>query len=495
MEKILKMENIHKKFPGVYALKGVELELNSGEILGLMGENGAGKSTLMKILGGVHKPTSGKITVSGKEYSELNPEIAKEIGIGFVHQELNLAESISVAENIFIGRLPLKKGIFKNVDFNKLYTESDAILKKLGCDISSKEKVQNLSTGKKQMVEIAKAISLNCKILIFDEPSTSLSDEDVQKLFQIMKKLKSEGVAQIYISHRFKEVFQICDKATILRDGCYVGTVDMKNTSKDEMIKLMVGREITNLFPKIVGNIGETVLKVDNFSDYYGKVKAASFDLKHSEILGFGGLVGAGRTELMRLIFGADRKKTGEMYLNNKKIDIKSPENAIKSKICLITEDRKKQGLMLNLSIEENINIAKMSSFLINFQNNQNIAIKYKNDLRIKTTTTKEVVKNLSGGNQQKVVLGKWLNTDSDIFIFDEPTKGIDIGAKTEIYNIMNNLVKNGKSVIIISSELPELIGMSDRIYVMCEGEITGCLNKNNINQEEIMKLATRRVV
>ncbi|MGL5982979.1 MAG: sugar ABC transporter ATP-binding protein, partial [Cetobacterium sp.] len=367
--------------------------------------------------------------------------------------------------------------------------------KKLGCDISSKEKVQNLSTGKKQMVEIAKAISLNCKILIFDEPSTSLSDEDVEKLFQIMKKLKNEGVGQIYISHRFKEVFEICDKATILRDGCYAGTVNMKNTSKDEMIKLMVGREITNLFPKIAGNIGETVLKIDNFSDYYGKVKAASFDLKHSEILGFGGFVGAGRTELMRLIFGADRKKTGEMYLNNKKIDIKSPEDAIKSKICLITEDRKKQGLMLNLSIEENINIAKMSSFLINFQNNQNIATKYKDDLRIKTTTTKEVVKNLSGGNQQKVVLGKWLNTDSDIFIFDEPTKGIDIGAKTEIYNIMNNLVKNGKSVIIISSELPELIGMSDRIYVMCEGEITGCLNKNNINQEEIMKLATRRVV
>ncbi|MGL6098778.1 MAG: sugar ABC transporter ATP-binding protein, partial [Fusobacteriaceae bacterium] len=325
MEKILKMENIHKKFPGVYALKGVELELNSGEILGLMGENGAGKSTLMKILGGVHNSTSGKITVSGVEYKELNPETAKEIGIGFVHQELNLAESISVAENIFIGRLPIKNGIFKTVDFKKLYSESDVILKKLGCDISSKEIVQNLSTGKKQMVEIAKAISLNCKILIFDEPSTSLSDEDVEKLFQIMKKLKSEGVAQIYISHRFKEVFQICDKATILRDGCYVGTVDMKNTSKDEMIKLMVGREITNLFPKIVGNIGETVLKIDNFSDYYGKVKAASFDLKHSEILGFGGLVGAGRTELMRLIFGADRKKTGEMYLNNKKIDIKSP--------------------------------------------------------------------------------------------------------------------------------------------------------------------------
>ncbi|MGL4977149.1 MAG: sugar ABC transporter ATP-binding protein [Cetobacterium sp.] len=495
MKKILKMENIHKKFPGVYALKGVELELNSGEILGLMGENGAGKSTLMKILGGVHNPTSGKIIVSEKEYSELNPETAKEIGIGFVHQELNLAESISVAENIFIGRLPLKKGVFKTVDFNKLYSESNAILKKLGCDISSKEIVQNLSTGKKQMVEIAKAISLNCKILIFDEPSTSLSDEDVEKLFQIMKKLKSEGVAQIYISHRFKEVFEICDKATILRDGCYAGTVNMKNTSKEEMIKLMVGREITNLFPKVEANIGESVLKIKNFSDYYGKVKTANFDLKHSEILGFGGLVGAGRTELMRLIFGADRKKTGEMYINNKKIDIKSPEDAIKNKICLITEDRKKQGLMLNLSIEENINIAKMSTFLLDFQKNENVAVKYKNDLKIKTATTKEAVKNLSGGNQQKVVLGKWLNTDSDIFIFDEPTKGIDIGAKTEIYNIMNNLVKNGKSVIIISSELPELIGMSDRIYVMCEGEITGCLNKGNINQEEIMKLATRRVV
>lgn len=494
MKRLLKMENIHKKFPGVYALKGVELELNSGEILGLMGENGAGKSTLMKILGGIHNPTSGKILVSDQEYKELDPKTAKEIGIGFVHQELNLAESISVAENIFIGRLPLKKGFFKTVDFQKLYSDSDAILKRLGCDISSKELVQNLTTGKKQMVEIAKAISLDCKILILDEPSTSLSDEDVRKLFQIMKKLKSDGVGQIYISHRFKEVFEICDKATILRDGTYAGTVDMKNTSKDEMIKMMVGREITNLFPKVSGKIGDVVLKAENLSDKYGRVKKASFELKKSEILGFGGLVGAGRTELMRLIFGADEKNNGAIYINNAKIDIKSPKDAIKNKICLITEDRKNQGLMLNLSIEENINISKMDSFLVNFKENQNKAQKYQKDLRIKTTSIDEITKNLSGGNQQKVVLGKWLNTDSDIFIFDEPTKGIDIGAKTEIYNIMNNLVKNGKSVIIISSELPELIGMSDRIYVMCEGEVTGCLNKENITQEEIMKLATRRV-
>ncbi|MGL4252640.1 MAG: sugar ABC transporter ATP-binding protein [Fusobacteriaceae bacterium] len=494
MEQILVMKGIHKKFPGVYALKGIDLNLNSGEILGLMGENGAGKSTLMKILGGVHNPTSGKILIGKNEYGNLNPEMAKEAGIGFVHQELNLAESITVAENIFIGRLPLKNSVFKTVDSKKLYEDTKKILEKLGCDISPNELVKNLTTGKKQMVEIAKAVSMNCKILILDEPSTSLSDEDVKKLFEVMKTLKKEGVGQIYISHRFKEIFEICDRATILRDGTYVGTVNMKETSKEQMIKMMVGREISNLFPKENTQIGEVVLQGENISDYKGKVKNVDFHLKKSEILGFAGLVGAGRTELMRLIFGADSMSQGKIILKNENINISSPEEAIKNGICLLTEDRKKQGLLLNLSVEENINITKMEKFLIQKKNTSDTAEKFKKDLFIKTYSIKEAVKNLSGGNQQKVVLAKWLNTNSDIFIFDEPTKGIDIGAKTEIYNIMNKLVKEGKSVIMISSELPELMAMSDRVYVMCEGRITGCLEKKDINQEKIMKLATRRV-
>jgi ribose transport system ATP-binding protein len=487
------MKNIHKKFPGVYALKGVELDLKYGEILGLMGENGAGKSTLMKILGGVHSPTSGKIIVENKEYEQLTPNEAKKIGIGFVHQELNLAESLTVAENIFIGRLPVKKGLLQTVDYEKLFHDTDLVLQDLGCDISSKELVQNLSTAKKQMIEIAKSISLNCKILILDEPSTSLSNEDVEKLFKIMRKLKEKGVGLIYISHRFNEIFEICDRSTILRDGTYVGTVDMKNTSKEDMIKMMVGREIHNLFPKQYTQIGEIILEGKNISDFNGKVKNANFYLNKSEVLGFAGLVGAGRTELMRLLFGADPIKNGEFYLKKNKIEISSPKSAIKYGISLITEDRKKQGLFLNLSVEENINITNLSNFIINKKSLDQVAFKFKDNLKIKTFSINEVAKNLSGGNQQKIVLAKWFNTNSDIFIFDEPTKGIDIGAKTEIYNIINELVKNGKSVIMISSELPELIGMSDRIYTMCEGSITGCLNRNEFEQEKIMNLATKR--
>ena len=493
MENLLLMKNIHKKFPGVYALKGVELELKSGEILGLMGENGAGKSTLMKILGGVHNPTSGKIIVENKEYEKLTPNEAKKIGIGFVHQELNLAESLSVAENIFIGRLPIKKGAFKIIDYDKLYRDSDLILKQLGCDISPKKKKKNLSTAKKQMVEIAKSISLNCKILILDEPSTSLSNEDVNKLFNIMRTLKEKGVGLIYISHRFNEIFEICDRSTILRDGTYVGTVDMKNTSKEDMIKMMVGREIHDLFPKQYTEIGPKILEGKNISDFNGKVKNINFYLKKSEILGFAGLVGAGRTELMRLLFGADPLKKGEFFLNNNKIKITSPKSAIEQGICLITEDRKKQGLFLNLSIEENISITNLKKSVIDKKILDQTSLKFKEELKITTFSFNELVKNLSGGNQQKVVLAKWLNTNSEIFIFDEPTKGIDIGAKTEIYNIMNDLVKNGKSVIMISSELPELMGMSDRIYTMCEGNITGCLNRNDFEQEVIMNLATKR--
>lgn len=493
METLLLMKNIHKKFPGVYALKGVELDLKYGEILGLMGENGAGKSTLMKILGGVHSPTSGKIIVENKEYEQLTPNEAKKIGIGFVHQELNLAESLTVAENIFIGRLPVKKGLLQTVDYEKLFHDTDLVLQDLGCDISSKELVQNLSTAKKQMIEIAKSISLNCKILILDEPSTSLSNEDVEKLFKIMRKLKEKGVGLIYISHRFNEIFEICDRSTILRDGTYVGTVDMKNTSKEDMIKMMVGREIHNLFPKQYTQIGEIILEGKNISDFNGKVKNANFYLNKSEVLGFAGLVGAGRTELMRLLFGADPIKNGEFYLKKNKIEISSPKSAIKYGISLITEDRKKQGLFLNLSVEENINITNLSNFIINKKSLDQVAFKFKDNLKIKTFSINEVAKNLSGGNQQKIVLAKWFNTNSDIFIFDEPTKGIDIGAKTEIYNIINELVKNGKSVIMISSELPELIGMSDRIYTMCEGSITGCLNRNEFEQEKIMNLATKR--
>jgi len=485
------MKNIHKRFPGVYALKGAQLVIRKGEVHGLLGENGAGKSTLMKILGGVQGQDEGEIFVEGTNYGTITPDKAKEIGIGFVHQELNLSESLTVAENIYMGRLPYKNNLLKIIDFNKLYSDTEKILNKLNVDINPRDLVEKLSTAKKQMIEIAKAISLDAKVIIFDEPSTSLSEKDVENLFKVIKALKAEGVAIIYISHRLKEVFEICDRTTVLRDGTYINECEMKGIDEKQLINMMVGRDITELFPKQIFEPKEYVLEAENLSDYNNKVKNVSFKARRGEILGIAGLVGAGRTELMRLVFGADPIKNGKIRINGKDIKINSPMDAIKNGICLLTEDRKNQGLSLQMSVVDNITLTNLKSFRLNHKELKAIGERFRNAIQIKVANIDVMAGTLSGGNQQKVVLAKWLNSDSEVFIFDEPTKGIDVGTKAEIYEIMNDLVRQGKIVIIISSELPELLGMSDRVYVMCEGRITGELKREEASQEEIMKLAT----
>lgn len=488
---LLEMKNIHKSFPGVYALKGAQLKIRKGEVHALLGENGAGKSTLMKILGGVHAQDQGEILVEGKNYGVITPDKAKEIGIGFVHQELNLSETLTVAENIYMGRLPYKNNLLKIVDFKKLYSDTENILKKLEVDIKPDDLVETLSTAKKQMIEIAKAISLDARIIIFDEPSTSLSEKDVENLFKVIQSLKKEGVAIIYISHRLKEVFEICDRATVLRDGTYINECEMKGIDEAKLINMMVGRSITDLFPKEIFEPKEYVLEAEDLSDFSGRVKNVSFKARRGEILGIAGLVGSGRTELMRLVFGADPIMNGKIKMNGGAIKINSPRDAIKNGICLLTEDRKSQGLSLQLSVVDNINITNLKSFFLNHKELKERGERFRNAIQIKLANIDVTAGTLSGGNQQKVVLAKWLNTDSQVFIFDEPTKGIDVGTKAEIYEIMNDLVRKGKIVIIISSELPELLGMSDRIYVMCEGRVTGELNREDASQEEIMKLAT----
>lgn len=487
----LNMVNIHKSFPGVYALKGVNLSVEKGEVHGLLGENGAGKSTLMKILGGVHKQDEGTIFINEKDIGNVTPKKATDLGIAFVHQELNLSESLNVAENMYMGRLPYKNEILGIVDYKKLYKDASQILDMLKVNLKATDIVGELTTAKKQMIEIAKAISQDAKIIILDEPTTSLADNDVKILFKIMNNLKSKGVSLIYISHRLKEIFEICDRVTVMRDGQYIDSCDISNLSQKDLIRMMVGRDLKNLYPKEEAEIGEIVLEVENIRDQSGKIKGVSFNAKKGEVLGISGLVGAGRTELVRLLFGADKLVAGEIKINNKMVKISNPHDAIKYGICLITEDRKKQGLSLPLSVADNITVTNLDKAKLNHKELKKTAEKYKKLLEIKTTNVETIVGTLSGGNQQKVVIAKWLNSNSNIFIFDEPTKGIDVGAKAEIYNLINKLVKDGKTVIMISSELPEILGVTDRVYVMCEGKITGELLRAECTQEKIMELAT----
>ncbi len=481
------MEGMYKSFPGARVLKNVNFEVRAGEVHALLGENGAGKSTLMKILGGIHQPDAGTITFDGKRIPRMDTEIATQLGVGFVHQELNLSEEISVAENVYLGRLPAAS--FGMVDFKKLWADTDRVLKELGALFTPKTVVSTLTTANKQLVEIARAISQDARVIIFDEPTTSLSDKDVENLFRIIGSLKAKGVAIIYISHRMKEIFEICDRATILRDGEYVGTVTLADTDIDGIIRMMVGRELKQLYPKDRVPVGDVVLDVKGLSG--GFIRPASFHLGKGEILGFSGLVGSGRTELMRLLFGADPAESGEVRIDGRKVEIHSPPDAIANGLCLLTEDRKKQGLCLNLSIVENIHFANMKDAVLQPKKMYDKAKSLSDRLRTKTNNLNNPASSLSGGNQQKVVLSKWLNTNSRIFIFDEPTKGIDVGAKAEIYALMNDLVRQGMSIIMISSEMPELLGMADRLYVMCEGRITGELAKERFDPETIMKLAT----
>ncbi len=496
-ETVLSMKKIDKRFAGVHALKGVDLELREGEIHALVGENGAGKSTLMKTLTGIYPKDSGEIHYLGKLYNPRGPKEALGRGIGIIHQELNMMDHLTVAQNIFIGRESMQKNkLFLNEKAQNLRARE--LFDRLNMDIDPSETLGNLTVGKQQMVEIAKAVSHNLKILILDEPTAALTETEINELFTIMRDLASKGVAMIYISHRMDEIGKITDRVTVMRDGEYVGTEDTAKLAKEDIINMMVGRVIYE-DPKAQSNVpvdAPTVLKVTGLNA--GRlVKDVSFELKKGEILGFAGLMGAGRTETARALFGADKVETGLVEINGKPVKITSPMDAVSHGIGYLSEDRKRYGLATGLDVTENSLMASYDKYeaglFIHEKHTQEITEEYVKSLRIKTPSVEQLIKNLSGGNQQKVVIAKWLIKDSDILIFDEPTRGIDVGAKSEIYTLMNELAKQGKSIIMISSELTEILRMSDRIVVMCEGRITGELDIADANQEEIMKLATKR--
>ncbi|MEG1311755.1 MAG: ribose ABC transporter ATP-binding protein RbsA [Romboutsia sp.] len=486
---ILKMNNIIKEFPGVKALDGVNLQLYEGRVMALMGENGAGKSTLMKILSGVYKKDGGQIFYKGIETDIKGPKDAGEKGIAIIHQELNLIKDLSIGENIFLGREP-KKGF--RIDFNKLYTDADKLLQKLNVEISSKELVENLSIAQMQMVEIAKALSLDAKIIIMDEPTDALTDKETKSLFNVITELKNEGKAIVYISHRLKEIFEICDGITVLRDGKYVGYEDVSNLDEDKMIEMMVGRKLTDQFPRVKTEMGKTVLEVKNLTNQY--IKDISFEVKAGEILGISGLMGAGRTELAKTIYGHFKKTSGQIYKYGKLIENNSAKDAIKNRIAYVSEDRKGDGLILELSVKENMSISSLervsSIFRIDKKKELERVKSYIDRMRIKTPSENQLIKNLSGGNQQKIAIAKALMIHPDVLILDEPTRGVDVGAKKEIYDLVNEFKNSGKAVIMISSEMPEILGLSDRIIVLSQGVLTGEFDRKDATQESILKCA-----
>ena len=491
----LSMKGITKSFSGVAALKNAALDLKAGEVVALMGENGAGKSTLMKILTGIYSKDSGEIQYMGQEVCFKGPAESEEAGISIVHQELNMMNDLTVAQNLFIGREEMNGFL---IDDKKMNEKARELFKVLKIDINPAEKIGNLTVGKQQMVEIAKAISSKAKVIIFDEPTAALTDSEIEELFKVIRDLKKQGTGMVYISHRMDEINVISDRVIVMRDGEYVGTLITKECSKDDIIKLMVGRAIFGE-PKTASNVAKdapVVLKCENLNR--GKaVKDVSFELRKGEILGFSGLMGAGRTEVARLIFGADKKDSGKIFINGKEVTINTPQDAVAQGIGYLSEDRKRYGLIVDKSVEENTVISSLNDFVkgifIDKAKSKEVSKKYVESLKTKTPSVSQLVKKLSGGNQQKVVIAKWLVRNSDILIFDEPTRGIDVGAKSEIYALMEKLAKEGKSIIMISSELPEVLRMSDRVIVMCEGRITGILDIAEANQEVIMQSATKR--
>ncbi len=495
-EIILQMKEIDKSFPGVHALDHVSLEVKRGEVHALMGENGAGKSTLMKVLTGIYKKDEGTIVYKGKEVEFRNTREAQDNGVVIVHQELNMVGDLTVAQNIFIGREP-RKGF--RIDDKKMIEDSKALFDRLHIDIDPTEKMSELTVGKQQMCEIAKAISHNAELIIFDEPSAALTEKEIEDLFTIIRDLRSQNLGIIYISHRMDEIKVITDRVTVMRDGGYVGTLITEECTKEDIINMMVGRVIYEK-PKeksLVPADAPVVLKVEHLNA--GKmVQDVSFELRKGEILGFSGLMGAGRTETARAIFGADPKQSGDIYVNGKKVEINSPQDAVNHGIGYLSEDRRRFGIVVGKSITENSTMAALSDYMsglfINKSKEKQVSEKYIKELDTKTPSTDQLVVNLSGGNQQKVVIAKWLVRNSDILIFDEPTRGIDVGAKNEIYKLMNRLAAEGKSIIMISSEMTEILRMSDRIIVMCEGRKTGEINIEEATQELIMDKATRQM-
>ena len=495
-EVILEMQGIQKYFAGVHALKNVQFQLKKGEVHALMGENGAGKSTLMKVLCGIYPRDGGTVKLFGKEVNFTNISESQQAGISIIHQELNMMNHLTVAQNIYIGREP-KKGRL-TIDDKQMERDAKVLFDRIGVHIDPAATLGSLTVGKQQMVEIAKAISRDSKLLVLDEPTATLTQTEVDELFAIMEDLRNKGIGMIYISHRMDEITRISDRVSVMRDGEYIGTLITKDTTKDEIVKMMVGRVIYG-DAKEKSNVPEdapVVLEVKNLCQ--GKtIKNVSFYLRKGEILGFSGLMGAGRTEVARAIYGADPYDSGEIYINGKQVNLKTPSEAVKHGICYLSEDRKRYGCLLIKSVAENTVLSSLENYIdhgvINDGRIEREAQAMNEVLKTKTPSMKQQIKNLSGGNQQKVIVAKWLIRDSEIFIFDEPTRGIDIGAKSEMYTLMEDLAAKGKSIIMISSELSEIQRLSDRVMVMCEGRVTATLDIADATQEEIMKYATMR--
>lgn len=488
---VLKMEGISKSFPGVRALEDVRLELYKGSVHALVGENGAGKSTLMKILGGIYPKDSGIITLRGVNVEFRGPKDAQRNGIAIIHQELNLIPHLSIAENIFIGREFLRRT--GRIDWGRLTQESRRYLAQLGIDTDPKILVKDLGVGEQQMVEIAKALSCDAEIIIMDEPTAALTDQEIAKLHQIIRNLKQRGKAIVYISHKLDEVFAVCDEVTVLRDGKFIGHAPITGIDSEGLIQMMVGRKLEEKFKRALVTPGPEVLRVENLTKK-GVLDGISFVVKAGEVLGVAGLMGSGRTEMAKAIFGAIKADGGTVYLNNYQLKIKSPRDAVRAGIAYVSEDRKMEGLFLKLSVKHNLSITALQKFAIAGKINKKAEAEavegYINRLKIKTPSTKQIIKNLSGGNQQKVVLSKWMLINPKVLILDEPTRGVDIGAKIEIYELINQLKAEGVAIILISSELPEVMGISDRIMVIHEGRVTGEYSHDEASQEKIMRNA-----
>lgn len=490
---MLKMENVSKIFPGVKALDKVNIEAYGGEVTALMGENGAGKSTLMKILSGVYQKDEGKIFIEGKEAHIKGIKSAEEYGVTIIHQELSTLNNLTVAENLFLGNEKCCK-FSRKINKKEQIERSKMFLEQIGCNLDPNELVANINVGEKQMIEIAKALTKNARIIIMDEPTTALTDIETTNLFKVIENLKKKGIAIIYISHRMEEIFTICDRVEVLRDGKYAGNALIKDIDNDKLISMMVGRKIEEQFPYKEAKKGDKLLEVLNLSCNEG-VNNASFEVRKGEILGIAGLMGAGRTELAKTVFGEYKKTSGSIKINGKEVNIKNIEDAINQGICYLSEDRKKEGCVLGLSVGENMSLCNLKKYQNSLRkidrNKENQDIDYYiNKINIKTPNREQLIKNLSGGNQQKVILAKWLMLSPEVLIIDEPTRGIDVGAKKEIYDLLNELKSMGKAIVMISSDLPEVLGVSDRILVMSEGKISGELSRKEASQENIMKLA-----
>ncbi|MBN2898729.1 MAG: ribose ABC transporter ATP-binding protein RbsA [Clostridia bacterium] len=488
-EVVLRMEKISKEFPGVKALDQVDLNVYESKVMALLGENGAGKSTLMKILSGVYQKTEGELYLLGERLEVTGPKDAMEKGIAIIHQELNLVEELSIGENIFMGRAPKKLG---RIDWHTLYSEAEVLLKKLNLDLNPKTLVKGLSIGHKQMVEIAKALSFDARIIIMDEPTDALTDTETESLFKVIRELRDQGKSIVYISHRLPEIFEICDDITVLRDGQFIGEASVASINEDKLIEMMVGRKLEEQYPYLKQDSSETIFEIKQLENAF--VRDITFELRKGEILGVAGLMGAGRTELAKSIYGAIRNTSAEMYLEGESLNIKSEADALREGIAYVSEDRKKDGLVLGMSVKNNMSLSSLKKYSRGIQVSKRAEKEmvegYRDSMSIKTPSIDQKVKNLSGGNQQKVSIGKALSCEPKVLILDEPTRGVDVGAKKEIYELMNAFKEKGMAILMISSEIPEILGVCDRVMVMHEGRIAGILDRKDATQEKIMRLA-----